>query len=588
MNSFIGYGKVEDLDQLLLLRETKRKRRVIIISVASVVLVAIVTCVAARFIQTNLDKEENVAASELQEAIEAVCKTTRYSEECVSSLASYAGSSRANPENLAGFAVMVAMNEVDKAFALASNLVKEENDQTERFALQDCVQLIDITKDQLTSSLSHLNSKSLTTQHFSDVQTWLSASITNQDTCMDGLTTANGNGAEALLKSRLHNVTHFLSNSLAIVNSKFFTSSKPSIFNLRASSGRKEFYPGGYDKDGNPSWLSAEDRRLLHGASKSIYIQPDVIVAQDGSGKYKTIQAAVDAAPNNSKKRYVIRVKKGTYKEHVEVNKQKTNLMIIGDGMEATVVTGSRNVVDGSTTFDSATFVAVGKGFIAQDMAFVNTAGPSKNQAVALRVGSDQSVLYRCKIMGYQDTLYVHSLRQFYRECRILGTVDFVFGNAAVVFQSCTLLARKPLQNQKNAITAQGRTDPNQNTGISIHSCSIAADADLVAVKSSFPTYLGRPWKNYSRTVFMQSSLGDLIHPAGWLEWDRDFALKTLYYGEYKNSGPGSGTAKRVKWPGYRVITSPSEARKFTVGEFIQGNAWLQSTGVAYVDGLIE
>jgi pectinesterase len=107
-----------------------------------------------------------------------------------------------------------------------------------------------------------------------------------------------------------------------------------------------------------------------------------------------------------------------------------------------------------------------GDRFIAVDVTFRNTAGPKKHQAVALRNNADLSTFYRCSFEGYQDTLYVHSLRQFYRECEIHGTVDFIFGNAAAVFQSCNLFARKPMANQKIAFTAQGRSDPNQNTGI--------------------------------------------------------------------------------------------------------------------------
>jgi len=204
---------------------------------------------------------------------------------------------------------------------------------------------------------------------------------------------------------------------------------------------------------------------------------------------------------------------------------------------------------------------------------------------VALRVGSDLSAFYRCSFKGYQDTLYAHSLRQFYRECNIYGTVDFIFGNSAVVFQDCNLLARRPLENQKILYTAQGRQDPNENTGISIQNCNVTAAPDLAPVKSSFEAYLGRPWKEYSRTVFMQSFLGDLIQPAGWLEWNGSFALSTLYYGEYMNRGPGAGTTKRVKWAGYRVINSSSEASSFTVSKFIEGDSWLPSTGVKYVSG---
>jgi pectinesterase len=228
----------------------------------------------------------------------------------------------------------------------------------------------------------------------------------------------------------------------------------------------------------------------------------------------------------------------------------------------------------------------VGDNFIAKGITFENSAGASKHQAVALRSGADFSAFYQCSFVAYQDTLYVHSLRQFYRECDVYGTVDFIFGNAAVVFQNCNLYARKPDPKQKNLFTAQGREDPNQNTGISIINSKVTAAADLIPVKSTFKTYLGRPWKKYSRTVYLNSFLDDLIDPAGWLEWDGTFALDTLYYGEYNNRGPGSNTAGRVKWAGYKVITSTTEASQFTVRQFIQGNEWLSPTGIPFFPDL--
>lgn len=200
----------------------------------------------------------------------------------------------------------------------------------------------------------------------------------------------------------------------------------------------------------------------------------------------------------------------------------------------------------------------VGDGFIARDITIENSAGPSKHQAVALRSGSDRSAFYRCSFVGYQDTLYVHSFRQFYRECDVYGTIDFIFGNAAVVFQKCNLYARKPNPNQKNIFTVQ----------------------------SMFKTYLGRPWKNYSRTIIMHSQLDDLIDPSGWLEWDGDFALSTLDYGEYKNRGPGSDTTNRITWPGYRVINSTEDVKQFTVPNFIQGDDWLPAYNIPYSSGL--
>lgn len=142
------------------------------------------------------------------------------------------------------------------------------------------------------------------------------------------------------------------------------------------------------------------------------------------------------------------------------------------------------------------------------------------------------------------------------------------------------------MNGQKNTVTAQGRTDPNQNTGISIHNSRVMATDDLKPVIGSVRTFLGRPWKQYSRTVFMQTYLDSLVDPAGWLEWDGNFALNTLYYGEYRNIGPASSTSRRVTWKGYRVITSSSEASRFTVANLIAGRSWLPATGVPFTAGL--
>ncbi|KAK6162537.1 hypothetical protein DH2020_002378 [Rehmannia glutinosa] len=312
----------------------------------------------------------------------------------------------------------------------------------------------------------------------------------------------------------------------------------------------------------------------------------NVVVAQDGSGDFRTVSAAVKAIGKRSgNDRYVIYVKQGTYRENVEIGSSLTNIMLLGDGIGRTIITGSRSVDGGSTTFKSATVAVVGDGFIARGITFRNTAGARNHQAVALRSGSDLSVFYQCSFEGYQDTLFVHSERQFYRDCDIYGTVDFIFGNAAVVLQNCNIYPRNP-PNRTNTITAQGRTDPNQNTGISIHNCRVTAAPDLRPVQGSVRTYLGRPWKEYSRTVFMKTNLDSLINPAGWMPWSGNFALNTLYYGEYANTGPGSSTANRVNWRGYRVIRSASEAARFTPGSFIAANSWIPNTNVPFTSGL--
>lgn len=195
-----------------------------------------------------------------------------------------------------------------------------------------------------------------------------------------------------------------------------------------------------------------------------------------------------------------------------------------------------------------------------------------------MRSGSDQSVFYRCSFDAFQDTLYAHSNRQFYRECDITGTIDFMFGNAAVVFQSCKIQPRQPLANQFVTITAQGKKDPNQNSGMSIQKCDLSPLDDLKA-----PTYLGRPWKDYSTTVIMQSTIGAFLHPLGWIEWVKGVEpANTIFYAEYANTGPGASVTQRVKWAGYKSSITPDQAAQYTVPSLIQGDTWLPDTAVAF------
>ncbi|XP_051213666.1 pectinesterase [Lolium perenne] len=447
----------------------------------------------------------------------------------------------------------------------------------DRLALADCVELFGHTLDQLTTAAAELSSTNRSAEEsVAGVQTVLSAAMTNQYTCLDGFAgpSAEEDGrVRPYIQGRIYHVAHLVSNSLALLRRL-----------PQRRRGREAFEEyGPVRRGGFPSWVSSGDRRRLQGFPGTV---PDLVVAKDGSGNFTTVGEAVAAAPNNSATRYVIHVKAGGYFENVEVGSEKTNIMLVGDGMWRTVIKASRNVVDNYTTFRSATLAVVGAGFLARDLTVENAAGPSKHQAVALRVNADLSAFYRCSFVGYQDTLYAHSLRQFYRDCDVYGTVDFIFGDAAVVLQNCNLYARRPDPGQKNAFTAQGREDPNQNTGISIQGCKVAAAADLVPVQANFSSYLGRPWKQYSRTVFMQSKIESLIHPRGWLEWNGTFALDTLYYAEYINRGPGADTSARVTWPGYRVLTSAIDASNFTVQTFVQGDLWLNSSSFPYSLGL--
>lgn len=233
------------------------------------------------------------------------------------------------------------------------------------------------------------------------------------------------------------------------------------------------------------------------------------------------------------------------------------------------------------------TIAVRGEGFIGRGLTIENSAGPSKGQAVALVSASNHSAFYRCSFLGYQDTLFVQYNAQFYKECDIYGTVDTVFGNANAVFQNCTFYARLPLTGQSNVFTAQGRNEKDGEGGISIIACRFTAAPELTPMKKMVKTYLGRPWMKYSRTIVMSSYIDDVVDPLGWLEMNGSFALSTLYYREYMNTGPGSKTSNRVEWPGYGVINDSTEADQFTVENFIGGLEWLPETSIPFFRGLL-
>ncbi|KAL8143029.1 hypothetical protein V2J09_016061 [Rumex salicifolius] len=523
-------------------------------------------------------RRRHLLTPEAAAAAESHCQGTLYPSLCVSTLRTIPDLHKKSLSEAISATIGVTVKEVEESASNCSGLGHAHGGrssrsysafgQTQQRAIADCLELLDDSADELESALSDVGQKNSAAK-YDDIRTLLSAAMTNQYTCLEGFSGGGANKTlrDKILKPQLMRISRHVSNALAMLKkaAKHITPPEPKVVYRLAD-------------DGFPRWLSKKDRRLLQAAVNET--KYNLVVAKDGTGNFSTVSEAVEAAPNKTATRFIIYIKAGAYLENVEVVKKKTNLMFIGDGIEKTVIKASRNVVDGWTTFRSATVAVSGAGFIAKGISFENSAGASKHQAVAFRSSADLSAFYRCSFVAYQDTLYTHSLRQFYRDCDVYGTVDFIFGNAAVVFQNCNLYARKPNENQSNIFTAQGREDPNQNTGISILNCKVAAAADLIPVQSSFRSYLGRPWRQYSRTVYLLSNIGDLVEPAGWLEWSGDFGLSTLYYGEYKNRGPGSNTSARVTWPGYRVINSSEEASQFTVGSFIQGAEWLTSYNI--------
>ncbi|KAJ8755028.1 hypothetical protein K2173_015540 [Erythroxylum novogranatense] len=514
----------------------------------------------------------------------SICNGIPYRSACESVVMSMKEerNSRMTPEDLYDHSIRVSLNQVDSALAqLSSNLSQSYHKIVTPMAVggtTDCIELLEDSSYLLSNVINTKNEPE-------DVQTWLSAALTNQETCLESLANDKTQVEKHMpMFAMALNLTQIISNTLAL-----YMSNSKSGHKLKqhtgGSGGRKLLNARGSIF---PSWVNDRERKLLEASAGEISIIAHAVVAKDGRGTHKSIGDAIRliTASMSAGGRSVIYVKAGTYHENIKITTKQKNVMLVGDGKGKSIIVGDKNAEAGSSTFQSATVGAMGDGFIARDITFVNSAGPDKNQAVALRVGSDKSVIFRCSILGYQDTLYTLSKRQFYRDTDIYGTVDFIFGNSAVVFQNCNIYARKPLSGQKNYVTAQGRSDENQNTGISIHNCRIVAASDLAGSNSRI-TYLGRPWKQYSRTVIMQSFLDNSINPSGWSPWSGSFALSTLYYGEYMNSGPGASTSGRVHWAGYRGTLSADEAQEFTVGSFIGGNLWLPSTGVSFDSGLI-
>ncbi|KAK9066139.1 hypothetical protein SSX86_013460 [Deinandra increscens subsp. villosa] len=571
----------------------RRKVRWFLTAFASILLVAALIGIAVGVSRNNNNNNNNNkssgSSSEAHSIVRSSCSATFYPELCYSTITSHPEVTQKvkTQKDVIELAVNITKTAVEKNYFQIKKLLTTRKGLTprEKGALHDCLEMVSETLEELLQVEKDLEAydrkKPSAASLANDLKTLMSSTITDQETCLDGFSHEDADKkVRKELEKGQDRVEKMCSNALAMICN--MTNSHNNTNSNINNSSRRNLKEEDDDSSVWPEWLAAGDRKLLQSGT----VTANVVVAADGSGNYKTVAAAVAAAPSKSSTRYVIRIKAGVYRENVEVPKSKNNIMFLGDGRKNTIITGSRSVKGGSTTFESATVAIVGDGFLARDITFQNTAGASNHQAVALRVGSDLSAFYQCDMLAYQDTLYVHKNRQFYINCLIAGTVDFIFGNAQVVFQDCDIHARRPDSGQKNMFTAQGRTDSNQNTGIVIQKCRIGATSDLQPVQSSFPTYLGRPWKQYSRTVVMQSSISNVVHPAGWFEWDGNFALDTLYYGEYQNTGAGAGTSGRVKWKGFKVITASSEAQGFTPGNFIGGGSWLKNTGFPFSLGL--
>lgn len=275
-------------------------------------------------------------------------------------------------------------------------------------------------------------------------------------------------------------------------------------------------------------------------------------VAKDGSGDFKYIQDAIDAMRVYPLRRITLYIKNGVYNEKIVLPTDNTDVTFIGESVEKTIINFDDYSGKGKlNTFTSYTAKISGNRFRAENITFLNSAGPV-GQALALYVDADKAVFINCKFLGNQDTIFCtgENSRQYFVDCYIEGTTDFIFGPATAVFQNCTIRAKT------NSYITAANTPQGKNFGFVFLDCTITADSSVTKLA------LGRPWRGYSRTAFIRCHLPKQIAPAGWNNWGNPENEKTAFYAEYKNTGEGADKKSRVAWS---KQLGDKEAKEYTV-----------------------
>ncbi|MEQ8525991.1 pectinesterase family protein [Gracilimonas sp.] len=289
--------------------------------------------------------------------------------------------------------------------------------------------------------------------------------------------------------------------------------------------------------------------------------ETELVVAKDGSGDYSSIQAAIDDAKSFPYERITILIKNGVYKEKVKVHSWNTKLSLIGENKDSTVITWDDyfDKIDRgrNSTFHTYTLLVEANDFYAENITIENSAG-DVGQAVALHIDADRVSIQKCRILGNQDTVYLagEGKRQYFNNCYIEGTTDFIFGGATGLFEDCQI------HSKKDSYITAASTPQGQQYGFVFKNSTLTADESVNEV------YLGRPWRNYAKTVFMKTELGGHIMTEGWHNWNKPDAESTVYYAEYENSGLGFKPSERVEWS-YQL--KAEEAEKYAKEKILKG-----------------
>lgn len=300
-------------------------------------------------------------------------------------------------------------------------------------------------------------------------------------------------------------------------------------------------------------------------SSKTIAKKHDIVVDAKGSGDFKTVQEAINSVPLLKKKETKIYIKNGIYKEKIAIPIDKINITIIGENKDKTILTyddfASKKNAEGTNigTSGSYSFAIDGDNFNAINITFENSSGPV-GQAVAVRIDGDKVTFINCRFLGFQDTLYTRGdkSRQYYKNCYIEGTTDFIFGASTAVFDSCELFSKLG----GSYITAAS-TPLNTPYGYVFLNCKLTSDAPKESV------YLGRPWRNYAKTVFIQCEIGEHINPLGWSNWGKKDAESTTFYAEYESTGKGGDLSNRVTWS--HSLTAQQVKSDYTISKILSG-----------------
>ena len=289
----------------------------------------------------------------------------------------------------------------------------------------------------------------------------------------------------------------------------------------------------------------------------------DAMVDATGSGQYKTIQEAIDAAPqlSGTGEKWTIYVRAGSYQELIYIQREKRFVSLIGEDAATTVITYNLNAntlgADGKPigTFRTPTVHVDADDLTVEDLTLENSAG-AVGQALALRVDGDRVVFRRCRFLGFQDTILVNRGRQYFEDCSIEGAVDFIFGSATAWFERCNILCVRD-----GYITAASTPD-FQPHGFVFNRCKISG------TPAAARTYLGRPWRGYANVVWLNTEMSDVVRPVGWHNWNQPEREKTARYAEFNSTGAGANNAARVPWA---RLLSAEEAKALTVQTVLGG-----------------